>query len=248
MAAASSFAGATRAATAKLVVYDGSLPSSQVLGATLAARQFGVRASQTVAQARSLCGELEVHELSEAHRQAARRLVRRGVVVFPSIGVGTVTCCAALVTWPSCSPTKSFWAKALLAQAESVRLHGRVAIASQAATAKLIARARADVTVVAPGDEKLYLRPLPLCVLPMSASQRYFFVALWTADGGGLWRCRGRNCRRGLGKDGVALHRLAAGKMTRRSSRRRRRQKFVNRWIWTSPKRTWSRCCFLCAV
>ena len=41
----------------KLVVSDGLLPTSVVLGATLPVRQMGVRVGQTVAQARAVCGE-----------------------------------------------------------------------------------------------------------------------------------------------------------------------------------------------
>lgn len=196
----------------KLVVCDGSLPSSQVLGATLAARQLGVRASQTVAQARSLCGELEVHELSEAHRQAAHDALYDVASSFsPSIECGDGYVLCGIGDMAKLFPDEKLLGKALLAQAESVRLHGRVAIASQAATAKLIARARADVTVVAPGDEKLYLRPLPLCVLPMSASQSLLLSRFGLRTVGDFLALPRTKLPTRLGKDGVALHRLAAG-------------------------------------
>ena len=42
----------------KLAVCDEKKPSGVVLGATLAARNMGVRAGHTVAQAQSLCGDL----------------------------------------------------------------------------------------------------------------------------------------------------------------------------------------------
>lgn len=196
----------------KLVVSDGTLPSSLVLGATLPVRQLGVRAGQTVAQARSLCGELEVQTLSESHRQAARDSLYDVASSFsPSIECGDGYVLCGVGDMAKLFPDEKLLGKALLAQAESVRLHGRVAIASQAATAKLIARARADVTVVAQGEEKLYLRPLPLSVLPLSASQALLLSRFGLRTVGDFLALPRTKLPTRLGKEGVRLHRLAAG-------------------------------------
>jgi protein ImuB len=198
--------------TQKLVVSDGLLPTSLVLGATLPLRQVGVRVGQTVAQARSLGGELTVQVLSEAHRQAARDALYDVASSFsPSIECGDGYVLLGVGDMAKLFPDETILGKALLVQAESVRLHGRVAIASRAATAKLLARARAEVTVVAPGDEKLYLRPLPLSVLPLSAAQALLLARFGLKTLGDLVALPRTKLPARLGRDGVKLHRLAAG-------------------------------------
>ena len=196
----------------KLVVSDGLLPTSVVLGATLPVRQMGVRVGQTVAQARAVCGELQVQVLSEANRQAARDALYDVASAFsPSVECGDGYALLGVGDMAKLFPDEKMLGKALLIQAESVRLHGRVAIASHAATAKLIARARIDVTVVAPGEEKLYLRALPLSVLPLTAAQSLLLSRFGLRTLGDFIALPRTKLPARLGKDGLRLHRLAAG-------------------------------------
>jgi protein ImuB len=198
--------------TQKLVCSDGTLPSSLVLGATLPLRQLGVRVGQTVAQAQAQCGELQVQVLGEANRQAARDALYDVASSFsPSIECGDGYVLLGVGDMAKLFPDEKLLGKALLTQAESVRLHGRVAIAGQAATAKLIARARADVTVVAPGDEKLYLRPLPLSLLPLSAAQSLLLSRFGLRTLGDFVALPRTKLPTRLGREGVRLQRLAAG-------------------------------------
>lgn len=196
----------------KVVVSDGMLPSSLVLGATLPLRQLGVRVGQTVAQARNLCAELQVQVLSDANRQAAKDALYDVASAFsPVIECGDGFVLLGVGDMAKLFPDEETLGKALLLQAESVRLHGRVAIAGSKETAKLIAKARADVTVIRRGDEKLYLRALPLSVLPLSAAHALLLSRFGLRSLGDLVALPRTKLPTRLGKEGLRLHRLASG-------------------------------------
>ena len=196
----------------KLAVCDEKKPSGVVLGATLAARNMGVRAGHTVAQAQSLCGDLLLERLRDTHRQEAREALHDVASAFsPSIEChdGCVLCGVGDLS--KLFPDEGLLAKALAAQAETVRLYGRVAIANQAGTAKLLAQAKGRITVVKAGDEKLHLRPLPLSVLPLTAQQRLLLERFGLRTLGDFMALPRTALPLRLGKAGVSLHRLASG-------------------------------------
>ena len=140
-----------------------------------------------------------------------RQLYDVASVFSPSVECGDGYALLGVGDMAKLFPDEKMLGKALLIQAESVRLHGRVAIASHAATAKLIARARIDVTVVAPGEEKLYLRALPLSVLPLTAAQSLLLSRFGHRTLGDFIALPRTKLPARLGKDGLRLHRLAAG-------------------------------------
>jgi hypothetical protein len=106
----------------KVVVSDGMLPSSLVLGATLPLRQLGVRVGQTVAQARNLCAELQVQVLSDANRQAAKDALYDVASAFsPVIECGDGFVLLGVGDMAKLFPDEETLGKALLLQAESVR-------------------------------------------------------------------------------------------------------------------------------
>ena len=167
------------------VVATGDDGRAELIAASPAARDLGVRDRGSLSQARAVCGELQVQVLSPALEQATRQtlvdvalsfspratLARRSNWAFP---------CEAAVLLDASGMTSLYdserhFASALGARAEVLGLPGFVAVASSRRVAHIAARHSASVAhkerdadslcILPPGSEPQFLAPLPVDLL-----------------------------------------------------------------------------------
>jgi protein ImuB len=168
-----------------LVVASGSEARAEVIALSPEAEAAGIRAGCSIAQARSMCGELRSVKASPALERAAREtlldvalslspraaLVPRAAGIFASEGAVFLDASGIRSLFPS----EAGFAAALGARAERLGLPGVIAVASSRSVAKLAARQlvlaeqtdqnEAVTCILPPGCETDFLAPLPIDLL-----------------------------------------------------------------------------------
>lgn len=195
-----------------LVVIAGSGERSPILAAALAARQRGVRAGQTVAQARAVCADLTVRTATPALLTAAGDALYDVASAFsPCIERQEDHALLEVGDLGQLFPSEEALGAALVGHAEKVGLRVNVALADNKATAHLLSRCRLGTTLVPPGQERAALAPLPLAALGLLPAQAGL-LARWGLHTIGEFAALPRKqLAARLGAQGPALHRLACG-------------------------------------
>ena len=197
-----------------LAVVSGTPPATRVVEANAAAREQGVRPGSPDAEATARCPGLQRRPVCmEAVASARQALLGGCLAVSPRIAdaepglvfvdvegldrlIGPETAIAA----------------ALVRHARAVGLHARVGIATTRAHARLAARVRPTVHVLACGQEAAALASVSLAELPLQAEVRTT-LARWGIDTVGALAALPRHgLVTRLGAAGVAAHDLACGR------------------------------------
>ena len=158
---------------AALAVTDGAGPRAEIVSVSAAAAREGIRAGQSVAQARSLCAGLALRACSPALERTAREALRDAALSFsprseaapPGTGIhaAEAACFLDASGMGSLFRSEAGFATALAARAAALGLPAFVAVASSRAVALLAARVPGEpgeVRVLAPGREAAWLAPL----------------------------------------------------------------------------------------
>ncbi len=195
-----------------LVVTAGSGERSPILAAALAARKSGVRAGQTVAQARTVCPELTVRLSTPALLTAAGDALYDVASAFsPCIERQDDHVLLEVGDLGQLFPTEEALSAALSGHAEKVGLRINVALADNKATARLLARCRLGATCVKSAEERAALAPLPLSALGLLPAQAALLARWGLHTIGEFAALPRRQLAARLGAQGPALHRLACG-------------------------------------
>src|SRR5262245_13986681 len=229
-----------------LALSDGAGSHAPVVAASSAARERGVRAGHTVAQARAVAGDLLVRPRDDAaERSAVRALVDVAASLASRVEAtadGAVfldaTGAAHLVA------SEAALATALAARAARVGLPARAAVAPSMIVARLAALH--GIEVVPPRTEIGFLAPLPLaCLAPDPALATT--LARWGIHRlGELARLPVAEVATRLGPAGAALVRAPSVRARWRGSRSAARS--GRRSGPSSPSMRWSRCCSFSAA
>lgn len=196
-----------------VAVATGEGARAQVVGVSTRARTQGVAQGQRLQQARALCPELVVRWQEEDVLQAARDAAldaaasvsprieeaRPGLVWIDASGLGKLHGGEREV------------AAALLRAAEQVGLEGRASLAIGKRVAEIAALRGEGIEVVAKGQERAFLAPLPLRALGAGDALLETLGRWGIATAGDLATLPGPGVASRLGQEGERLHRLARG-------------------------------------
>jgi len=200
----------------------------RVLHCDADARREGVRAGETVAEARAACGRLETVPVAPAADQAALRALAEAVLsLAPAIEVAPPD---ALLLDASAAHLASgatgrrpldehargeaerALARQVLAVTEEMGWVARAVVACGRAPARALAsHGREPIAVVAPGELTRALAGLPLEALGLEASVAARLRALGVRDAGALARLPPGTLGHRFGPPGVRAARLARG-------------------------------------
>ena len=190
----------------------------RVVACDAAAREAGVRAGQTLAEALAACGRLLVVPHAPAADLAALRgLAEALLAIAPSVEVAApdallldASAAHLLGGGPGEAELK------LAARARSIAAGLGYAVRAAVATGRGPARAlarhgAADLLRVPPGEEARALSPLPLAALGLGAAVEERLRAVGVDDVGGLARLPAEGLALRFGQAGAAAVRLARG-------------------------------------
>ena len=195
-----------------LAVTQGNGERATILAATLAARTSGVRAGQTAAQARTVCGELTLREATPALLTAAGDALYDVASAFsPCIERNEDHVLLEVGDLGQLFASEEALAAALGAHAQKVGLRVNVALADNKSTAHILARCRLGTTLIPSGAERDTLSPLPLPALGLSPAQVTLLTRWGLRTIGEFAALPRRQLAARLGAPGPTLHRLACG-------------------------------------
>jgi len=198
---------------APVAVTDTSGPRAVVLACSALALSTGVGVGMTAAQARSLLAGLVVRPLSAAQVRSAQAALLDAARSFsPRVTLepgGEV--CLDLGGLGRLHSSEHRLGAALLHRAERAGLPVRVGIASGKFIARLAARTTEGLRVIAAGEERAFLGPLPVGLLGASAGLHAALRRFGIERFGELADLSSRDLGPRLGSEGLRLHRLARG-------------------------------------
>lgn len=197
---------------------------AEIVSVCAAAARQGVRAGQSVAQARTCCADLVLRARAPALERAARGALRDAALSFsprveeapPAAG----TCAAEAVCFLDASGmgrrfrSEAGFAAALAARAHGLGLPALVSIASSRAAARLAARASGEpgeVRVLVAGQEAAWLAPLPVDLADPSDDLAEALTRFGIRRLGDLARLPARALATRLGPQALRLTKLARG-------------------------------------
>lgn len=196
-----------------VVVVEGDGTVSRVVAATRPARRAGIRPGMTPAQARSLLPSLLARYRDRTAETAAREALLEAVgSISPKVedgGAGLVL--ADLAGLHRLFPSEADTAHEAVMAAERLGLPTRAGVAGSRLVARIAAGLPESPVVVAPGDERAFLAPLPLERLQPSPSVLHRLHQWGISTMGGLARLSEGEVAARLGAEGVALHRAVRG-------------------------------------
>lgn len=197
-------------ARAAAVVLDGPANAPYVGAATLEAQASGVRAGQSLPQARALLPDVQVRRRDPlAERSATQALRDAAEASSPAVesgGPGVVFLDAGGVA------AEGHFAEEVSRRSRELGLDGRVGLADSRSTALIAARASQGAPVVVPpGRAAEFLAPRPLSCLRPSPELRERLERWGLKTAGAFARIPGGEISARLGPQGLALHRAARG-------------------------------------
>jgi len=207
--------GGGRAGPQPVAVAD----EGRVVACDAAARETGVRAGQTLAEALAACGRLLVVPHAPAADLAALRgLAEALLAIAPSVEVAApdallldASAAHLLGGGPAEDPELRLAARAR-SIAAGLGYAVRAAVATGRGPARALARhGAADLLRVPPGEEARALSPLPLAALGLGPAVEERLRAVGVDDVGGLARLPAEGLALRFGQAGAAAARLARG-------------------------------------
>jgi protein ImuB len=209
------------------VLTDGATTRPKIRAATAAAARDGIRAGMSLAEARALCGTLDVHAWDDHAIDAAiMELTAAFVAVSPQVtpvrGAHGMWWIGASGFAPrACAPgggSERSFANALAAQARPWHPRTRVAIADTciAARAATWSSSKRAVCVIPAGGDAAYLESAPITLLPMDGEMRDALHALGVRSVGQLADLDAGEIEQRWGDEGLTAWRLAHGDDPRR--------------------------------
>ena len=212
-----------------LAIASGGGARAELVSVSEPARRRGVRRGASAAQARSLCAELVLRVSAPALEAAARDALLdaafacgpRAEAAPPGSGVFATEACvfADAVGCDALFHSESGFASALAGRAATLGLVVDVAVASSRTTARIAARrlgsdagAGGAVSVIPPGEERSFLRPLPLDLLDPPDALAEALTRYGVRSVGALLDLPRRGLAQRLGADVLALLDLASGR------------------------------------
>lgn len=196
-----------------VAIVEGNGSAAHILAATRRARKRGIAAGQTLAQARAIVPKLIARGRdAECERTAQEALLEAAETFSPRIedaGDGVV--------FVDISGTERHYAteldlaKSAMRAIEAVGLPGRVGIAGSKLAARVAAELPKSPTVVVPGEEEMFLAPLPLTRLTPELDAATTLTRWGLASIGDLARLPESEIASRLGDIGRELHRAARG-------------------------------------
>jgi len=216
---------------APLALTDGSPQRPKLRAVTAGAAREGVRAGMTLAEARALCGSLEVLSwddvaIADAIAAATAAFVQASPQVSPVAGSpGTWWIGATGFADSPGGPGERALAGAILSIARRWHPMARVAIAGTCAAARAGTWAsggfarddrRTSICIVPPGGDATYLHDAPLTLLPMDGEMRDALRALGIRGIGGLADLDAGDVEQRWGDAGLSAWRMARGDDPRR--------------------------------
>jgi nucleotidyltransferase/DNA polymerase involved in DNA repair len=184
-----------------------------VLACSALAHRAGVGVGMTAAQARSLLAGLAVRTLSAPQVRSAQAALLDAARSFsPRVALepgGEV--CLDLSGLAGLHSSERQLGAALLQKVERAGLLARVGIASGKFIARLAARTTEGVRVIAAGEERAFLGPLPVRLLETSADLHATLRRFGIERFGELADLPSKDLGPRLGSEGLRLYRLARG-------------------------------------
>lgn len=220
-----------------LALTDGSATRPKLRAVTAAAARSGVRAGMTLAEARALCGALEVLPwddvaIAAAIAQATAAFVEASPQVSPVAGapgmwwIGASGFAPGARTADGGGAGEHALARAILVRARTWHPMARVAVAGTCVAARAATwassgfgrdeRRRAPICIVPPGGDAGYLHPAPLTLLPMDEEMRDALRALGVRTAGAFAGLEAGDVEQRWGEEGLRAWRLAHGDDPRR--------------------------------
>jgi len=196
-----------------IAIVEGSGSAAHVVAATRRARKQGVCAGQTLAQARTLIPKLIARGRDAACERAAQEALLEAAETFsPRIedaGDGVVFVDIGGTERHYANETDL--AKSAMRAIEAVGLPGRVGVAGSKLAARVAAELPKAPTVVVPGEEEMFLAPLPLARLAPELDAATTLTRWGLTSIGDLARLPESEVASRLGELGRALHHAARG-------------------------------------
>jgi protein ImuB len=188
-------------------------PRAVVLACSALAHRAGVGVGMTAAQARSLLAGLVVRTLSAPQVRSAQAALLDAARSFsPRVALEPgEEVCLDLSGLTGLHSSERRLGAALLQRVERAGLPARVGIASGKFIARLAARTTEGVQVIAAGEERAFLGPLPVRLLEASADLLATLRRFGIERFGELADLPSRDLGPRLGSEGLRLYRLARG-------------------------------------
>jgi protein ImuB len=178
---------------------------------TLEARRAGVRVGMTVAQAKTVCPDVQLLSASAADVEAAEAaLADVGYAFAPRIECNGEDVFFAVEDLGQLYPTEQAVVQAVQAQATRVGLGTRVAIAGSKGVARVATHAR-ELAVVPPGAASAFLAPLSVRLLVQDPALREALDRWGIRTAGELAALPTAQVGLRLGEAGIRLCMLARG-------------------------------------
>lgn len=185
-----------------------------LVAATGPARRGGVRAAQSLAQARALLPGLIAHPVDPEVERAARERLLKAAADFSPI-VEEEAPGIVYVDLTGIRGERRI-AGAMIEKMAAIGLAGRVGIAGGRLTAKVAAqRSGEGATIVPPGEEGRYLSDLPIGLLSPSDRLEEILARWGIRTIGALAALPRKEIAARLGREGVALQKAAEGAESR---------------------------------
>ena len=192
---------------------EGNGSAAHILAATRRARKHGIHAGQTLAQARAILPKLIARGRdAECERTAQEALLEAAKTFSPRIedaGDGLVF--VDVSGTERHYETETDLAKSAMRAIDAVGLPGRVGVAGSKLAARVAAELPKSPTVVVPGEEEMFLAPLPLARLSPALDAATTLARWGLTSIGDLARLPESEVASRLGEIGRELHYAARG-------------------------------------
>jgi protein ImuB len=192
---------------------EGNGSAAHILAATRRARKHGIHAGQTLTQARAILPKLIARGRdAECERTAQEALLEAAETFSPRIedaGDGLVF--VDVSGTERHYETESDLAKSAMRAIDAVGLPGRVGVAGSKLAARVAAELPKSPTVVVPGEEEMFLAPLPLARLSPALDAATTLARWGLTSIGDLARLPESEVASRLGEIGRELHYAARG-------------------------------------
>ncbi len=196
-----------------VIIVRGHGPVARVMEASAAAREHGIAAGMTEAEARARCPVLVTRAWCDERVASARHaLLEAALTVSPRIedgGPGLVQVDTAGLG-RLLGDTRAIVDR-LVRQARAVGLRACVGVAASRTAARLAAQTGARITIVPPGGERTFLAAVPLTALELSADLAATFARWGIRTLGELAALPRRSLGDRLGTAGLRAHDEALG-------------------------------------
>src|SRR6266542_3014626 len=199
--------------TEAAAIVEGNGSAAHILAATRRARKYGIHAGQTLTQARAILPKLIARGRdAECERTAQEALLEAAETFSPRIedaGDGLVF--VDVSGTERHYETETDLAKSAMRAIDAVGLPGRVGVAGSKLAARVAAELPKSPTVVVPGEEEMFLAPLPLSRLSPALDAATTLARWGLTSIGDLARLPESEVASRLGEIGRELHYAARG-------------------------------------